>query len=92
MTLGSGLQARQGAATPLAPIIVAAELVTSLGVGLVFQSPLVALRAGVAARDVAAATVPFAFARRFAASVLVVAGGVVFRNGIQWSGPCCRRR
>jgi hypothetical protein len=65
------------------PAIIGLELLGGLGVGLVFQPPLIALQSFVHQDDVATATAFFGFIRSFSTSVSVVIGGVVFQNEMQ---------
>jgi hypothetical protein len=62
--------------------IIGLELLGGLGVGLVFQPPLIALQSFVH-HDVATATAFFGFIRSFSTSVSIVIGGVMFQNEMQ---------
>ena len=79
VTLGIGLFIAVGRSTSL-NVIFAIEVVTALGVGAVFQAPLVAYQAMVEDSDMAVATALFGFIRSIATSMSVVIGGVVFQN------------
>ncbi|KAL4931862.1 MDR family MFS transporter [Aspergillus undulatus] len=81
MTLGFGLFMYFDALTPLVTICVI-EALAGLGVGLNFQSPLIALQASVDASDFATATATFGFTRNIATSLSIVIGGVIFQNGM----------
>jgi hypothetical protein len=59
------------------------EAVAGLGVGMNFQSPLIALQSHVAPDDFATATATFGFTRNIATSLSVVIGGVVFQHSMQ---------
>ncbi|KAF4176654.1 hypothetical protein CNMCM8060_006246 [Aspergillus lentulus] len=63
--------------------IIGLELLGGLGVGLVFQPPLIALQTFVHHDDVAIATAFFGFIRSFSTSVSIVIGGVMFQNEMQ---------
>ncbi|KAG2014495.1 hypothetical protein GB937_006720 [Aspergillus fischeri] len=65
------------------PAIIGLELLGGLGVGLVFQPPLLALQSFVHHDDIATATAFFGFIRSFATSVSIVIGGVMFQNQMQ---------
>lgn len=82
LTLGFGLLINLGAAYSLAKIVTF-QLIAGFGVGLVFQSPLVALQTLVASEDIATATATFGFFRNIATSLSVIIGGVVFQNAMQ---------
>ncbi|PKX97814.1 MFS general substrate transporter [Aspergillus novofumigatus IBT 16806] len=63
--------------------IIGLELLGGLGVGLVFQPPLIALQSFVHHDDVATATAFFGFIRSFSTSVSIVIGGVMLKNEMQ---------
>ncbi|SPO02544.1 related to DHA14-like major facilitator efflux transporter [Cephalotrichum gorgonifer] len=86
MTLGVGLFIDLGVDSSLAKIILY-QVVAGFGVGPNFQSPLIALQAGVEGRDVASATSAFSFARQMAGTISVVVGGAVFSNQMQQQYP-----
>jgi len=81
-TLGFGLFVRLGLNSPLAEIVTM-EIVASLGVGLVFQPPLIALQSLVKSDDIATATALFGLIRSLSTSVSIVIGGVIFQNKMQ---------
>ncbi|KAL9130515.1 MAG: hypothetical protein Q9217_001335 [Psora testacea] len=56
------------------------QIIAGLGVGPIFQAPLIALQTKVEPRDIATATALFGFVRNIATSVSVVLGGVIFQN------------
>ena len=58
------------------------EVVAGIGVGPLFQAPLIALQTAIPGRDIATATATFGFVRQLATAVSVVVGGVVFQNEI----------
>ncbi|KAJ5197592.1 hypothetical protein N7449_008071 [Penicillium cf. viridicatum] len=59
------------------------EAVAGFGVGMNFQSPLIALQSHVAPGDFATATTTFGFTRNIATSLSIVIGGVIFQYSIQ---------
>ena len=79
MTLGYGLFIDLDAESSLAKIILY-QAVAGLGVGPLFQAPLIALQSLVPKGDIAAATATFQFVRNFATAISVVIGSVVFQN------------
>jgi hypothetical protein len=84
-TLGFGLFITLGATTSL-PILVVIEIVAAMGIGAVFQAPLIAYQAAVDSADMAIATALFGFVRSLSTSISVVVGGVVFQNAIRDNG------
>lgn len=81
MTLGTGLYIHLGATSSIAEIV-AFELVSGLGCGLLFEAPMIAIQNTVSQSDTATATATFGFLRNIAASMSIVLGGVVFQNGM----------
>jgi hypothetical protein len=81
MTLGYGLFIDLDAHSSWAKIILY-QIVAGIGVGPLFQAPLIALQSLVPGRDIAAATSTFQFVRNIGTSISVVIGGVVFQNTI----------
>ncbi|XWW97220.1 hypothetical protein V2A60_005201 [Cordyceps javanica] len=79
--LGIGLFINFDSSSSLARII-AYQVVVGFGMGLLFFPPLLALQANVSSGQTAAATATFGFIRSMSASVAVVAGGVLFQNGM----------
>ncbi|KAK5947803.1 hypothetical protein OHC33_011173 [Knufia fluminis] len=82
MTLGMGMFIDFGSHFSTAKVITY-QLVVGLGIGFVFEAPLVALQAGVSQRDVASATAAFGFLPNLATSVSIVVGGVVFQAAME---------
>lgn len=80
-TLGFGLFITFGTKTTLTGLI-AIEIVAAMGIGAVFQAPLVAYQATVDAADMAMATALFGFVRSLSTSISLVMGGIVFQNAI----------
>lgn len=56
------------------------QAIAGVGVGLVFNGPLIALQKTVGEEGIATATATFGFARNMASALSVVIGGVVFQN------------
>jgi hypothetical protein len=81
MTLGFGLFILLDAFSPFFEIMLF-EVIAGLGLGLVFQPPLVAFQASVPQQDVATATALFGFVRGLSTLVSIAVGGVVFQNGM----------
>jgi hypothetical protein len=81
-TLGFGLFIIMDASTSLVVICVI-EIIAALGVGTIFQAPLIAYQAVVDTSDMAMATALFGFIRSLSTSVSVVVGGVVFQNSVR---------
>lgn len=85
MTLGFGLYINLGVKRDLAKIIIF-QVIAGLGVGPLFQAPLIALQSRVSPRDIATATGTFGFTRNIGTAISVVVGGVIFQNEIQKGG------
>ncbi|QDS67987.1 hypothetical protein FKW77_009249 [Venturia effusa] len=81
MTLGYGLFIDLDARSSWAKIILY-QIVAGIGVGPLFQAPLIALQSQIPAKDIAAGTATFQFTRNLATAVSVVIGGVVFQNTV----------
>lgn len=81
MTLGFGLYIDLKDYPSWSRIIIY-QIITGIGVGPNFQSPLIALQTMVKPRDIASATATFGFTRNIATSISVVIGGVIFQNGM----------
>ena len=86
LTVGLGLFVHLSATSPLGEII-AFEIFTGIGAGLLFQPPLMALQAVTEQDDVATATATLSFVRSLATSMSVVIGSVVFQNGMDLQVP-----
>ena len=56
------------------------QIIAGIGIGPLFQSPLIALQTQVKPRDIATATATFGFVRQLATSTSVVIGQVVYQN------------
>lgn len=79
ITLAFGLFITMGITTSI-PKLVAVEVVAAMGIGAVFQAPLIAYQAAVDTADMAKATALFGFVRSLSTSISIVVGGVVFQN------------
>jgi hypothetical protein len=86
MTLGFGLFIDLDAKANWAKIILF-QIVAGIGVGPLFQAPLIALQSRIAPRDIAVATATFGFTRNLSTAISVVIGGVVFQNEMQKKTP-----
>lgn len=79
MTLGFGLLIDL---KPYAswPRIIVYQIIAGVGVGPLFQAPLVALQANIHTGDNATATATFGFIRQLSAAISVVLGTVIYQN------------
>ena len=90
MTLGFGLFIDLDETSSLAKMVLY-QFVAGIGVGPNFQSPLIALQAGVEGRDIASATSTFSFMRQIAGSISIVVGGAIFNNQMQEQEPALEK-
>lgn len=81
MTLGYGLFIDLDPTANWAKIIIF-QIIAGIGVGPLFQSPLIALQSHVKGHDIAVATATFGFVRNLATAMSVVIGGVIVNNEI----------
>nr|POF20007.1 mfs-type transporter [Quercus suber] len=79
MTLGFGLFIDFDATSSWAKLIIF-QVIAGLGIGPLFQAPIIALQAHINPRDIATATATLGFVRQIATSTSVVIGQVVFQN------------
>ena len=86
MTLGCGLFVLFWTDTPLAEII-GVQLISGIGVALLFQTPMLAIHSTVHQSDVASATASLGFLNSIATALSVVVGGVVFQNSMTARQP-----
>ncbi|KAI0435025.1 multidrug resistance protein fnx1 [Xylaria sp. FL1042] len=86
LTLGFGLFIDLGSEVNWAKLVIF-QIIAGIGVGPNFQSPLIALHAGLHPKDIAAGTSTFQFIRQLGTSISIVIGGVVFQNGMQRQYP-----
>lgn len=82
MTLGFGLFIDFDAHSSLTKLIIY-QVIAGLGIGPIFQSPLIALQAHINPRDIATATATLGFIRQLATSISVVIGEVVYQNQME---------
>jgi len=80
-TLGTGLYIHLDASSSLGEVI-AFELITGTGVGLLFEPPIIALHAFVEQDEVATASATLGSFRNLWTSTSVVIGGIVLQNGM----------
>ncbi|TIA61384.1 MFS general substrate transporter [Aureobasidium pullulans] len=81
MTLGTGLFINFGSKLVIWKIILF-QIIAGIGVGPLFQAPMIALQSVVKQRDVAAANSAFTFLRSLITSLSIVIGGVVLQRGL----------
>lgn len=79
MVLGTGLYIDLQA-YPSWPRIIIYQIIAGVGLGPVFQAPIVALFSLTKPADIASAATTFLFARDIATAMSVVIGGVIFQN------------
>lgn len=65
------------------PRVVGYQIIMCLGVGALFQPPLVALQAQLESRDVAMGTATFGFVRMLMAGFSIVLGQVIYQAGVR---------
>ena len=63
------------------------QIVMSLGLGPLFQAPLVALQAHLEKKDIATGTATFGFIRMLSAGISVVVGEVIFQSQMRNRAP-----
>jgi hypothetical protein len=81
MTLGFGLFTTLSPDMALSNII-AIEVTAGIGVGLLFQAPLLAFQLRMRAEHLAAGTAAFGFVRSMSTTISIVIGSIVFQNGM----------
>lgn len=79
--LGTALFILMGPKTPIVQVIVF-QVIAGVGLGPLFQAPIIAIQAVASQADTAAATSTFGFLRNVATSVSLVIGSVIFQNGM----------
>lgn len=82
MTLGYGLFTDFAADSSWAKLALY-QIIAGLGIGPLFQAPIIALQAHIAPRDIGTATATLGFLRQLATSSSVVIGEVVFQNSMR---------
>lgn len=73
------------------PRIILFQMIAGIGIGPIFQAPLVAFQANIHPSDVAAATATFGFVRQISTSMSVVLGTVVYQNILKTQLPYLRQ-
>ncbi|KIW71250.1 hypothetical protein, variant [Phialophora macrospora] len=86
LTVGNGLYVDLDATSPIGSIA-AFEVLSGLGVGLLFDPPYIALQALVSQDDIATATATLGVMRNIGVSLSIVIGGVIFQNGMRLQKP-----
>lgn len=86
LALGSGLYIMFGTDTTLATII-GFQIIFSIGMSLLFQTPTMALQSNVTQAETATATATLGFIRNLATSLSIVIGGAVFQNSMTLRVP-----
>lgn len=79
LVLGFGLFINLDANSGWAKIIIY-QIIAGLGVGPMFQAPIIALQAHINPRDIGTATATLGFIRQLSTSISVVIGEVVYQN------------
>jgi len=79
MTLGFGLFIDLPSTRVWSKIIIY-QIIAGIGVGPLFQAPLIALQSKVVPKDIATATATFGFIRNLSTAISVVIGSVIFQN------------
>lgn len=82
MTLGYGLFIDFAASSSWAKLALF-QIIAGLGIGPLFQAPIIALQAHIQPRDIGTATATLGFMRQLATSTSVVIGEVVFQNAMR---------
>jgi hypothetical protein len=81
MTLGQGLYVSLDATTSTSATA-AFQVVSGIGIGMLFEPPLIALQALVRQQDTATATATLGLMRGLGVALSTVIGSVIFQNGI----------
>ncbi|KAJ5773340.1 Major facilitator superfamily domain general substrate transporter [Penicillium paradoxum] len=81
MTIGNGLYIDLGVGSSVGKIV-GYQILTGLGAGFLFQTPIIAIQAMVSQEDTATATATIGFIRNMATASSIVIGGVVFQNSM----------
>ena len=81
MVIGNGLYIQLGVYSSVGEII-GYQLLSGIGAGFLFQTPIIALQAMVSQEDTATATATLGFIRNMANASSIVIGGVVFQNSM----------
>lgn len=86
MTLGYGLFVDFDANSNWAKLALY-QIIAGVGIGPLFQAPIIALQAHINPRDIGTATATLGFVRQLATSTSVVIGQVVFQNSMSSKSP-----
>lgn len=86
MTLGNGLYIKLSVDSHVGEII-GYQILSGLGIGFLFQTPIIAIQATVPQEDTATATATLGFVRNMANAFSVIVGGVVFQNSMTKRQP-----
>lgn len=86
MTIGTGLYINLNTHSSLGEII-GYQIVSGIGAGFLFQTPIIAIQAMVSQDETATATATLGFIRNLATASSIVIGGVVFQNSMARMKP-----
>ncbi|KAJ5626314.1 Efflux pump dotC [Penicillium lagena] len=86
MCIGTGLYIHLDVSSSVVEIV-CYQLLSGVGAGFLFQTPIIALQAIVSQEDTATATATLGFIRNIAIASSVVVGGVVFQNSMTEMKP-----
>ncbi|KAJ5129717.1 uncharacterized protein N7515_005756 [Penicillium bovifimosum] len=81
LTIGNGLYITLDVDSSVGKIV-GFQLLSGLGAGFLFQTPIIAIQAMVSQEDTATATATIGFIRNMATASSIVIGGVVFQNSM----------
>ncbi|KAJ5460835.1 Efflux pump dotC [Penicillium daleae] len=81
MLIGNGLYIHLGVDSSLGEIV-GYQLISGIGAGFLFQTPIIAIQAMVSQDETATATATLGFIRNMATASSIVIGGVVFQNSM----------
>jgi hypothetical protein len=86
LTIGNGLYIHLNTHSSLGEII-GYQIVSGIGAGFLFQTPIIAIQAMVTQDETATATATLGFIRNLATAASIVIGGVVFQNSMAHMKP-----
>lgn len=86
MAIGNGLYIHLDVSTSVGEIV-GYQILSGVGAGFLFQTPIIAIQAMVSQEDTAAATATLGFIRNIAIASSIVIGGVVFQNSMSEMKP-----
>jgi MFS family permease len=81
MVIGNGLYIHLDVSTSIGEIV-GFQILSGVGAGFLFQTPIIAIQAMVSQEDTATATATLGFIRNIAIASSIVIGGVVFQNSM----------